>query len=80
MVDQLRRRLALGFPHCLQNARLGDPAEIIVDGGLPPRLNHVEADGTCQGVGLVQSRANAVGGDAALIVTASRLIDGVDRK
>ena len=76
----MRGRLALGFPHRLQDARLGDPAEIVVDGGLPPRLNHVEADGTCQGVGLVQSRANTVGGNTALIAAARRLVESVDRK
>lgn len=31
MVDQLRRRLALGFPQRLQNARLSDAADVVVD-------------------------------------------------
>lgn len=44
MVDQLRRRLALRFPHGFQNTRLGDPAEIVVDGRSPASLHNVEPD------------------------------------
>ena len=39
MVDELRRRLALGLAHRLENARLGDTAEIVVDGRPPARAS-----------------------------------------
>ena len=67
MVDQLRRRLAFRFSNGLQNTGLGDPAEIVVDRWSPPGLDHVESDGTRQHVGLIKSRADAVGRDTALI-------------
>src|SRR6266849_4239314 len=77
MVDQLRRRLAFRFSNGLKNARLGDTAEIVVDGWSPPGLDHVEPDGVRQDIGLVKSSANAVRRDPALIGAASRLIEGV---
>jgi hypothetical protein len=80
MVDQLRRRLALGLPHGIQNTRLGNPAEIVVDGRSPAGLHHVEPDRARQHIGLVETRANAMGGDATLIVAIGWLMDGVDRK
>jgi hypothetical protein len=76
----LRGRLASCFPHRLQNARLGDPAEIVVDGGSPASPHHVQTDSAGQYVGLVEPRADAMSGDAALIVAVGRLIEGVDRK
>ncbi len=78
MVDQLRRRIAFGFSNGLQNAWLGDTAEIIVDGWSPPGLDHVEPDGVRQDIGLVKLSANAVRRDPALIGAVSRLIEGVD--
>lgn len=80
MVDQLSRRLTLGLAHGLQNARLGDPAEIVVDGRSPASPHHVKLHRARQRISLVETRANAVGRDAALIVAVGRLIDGVDRK
>ena len=65
MVDQLRRRIAFRFPNGLQNARLGDTAEIVVDGWSPPGLDHVEPDGARQDIGLVEPAADAMRGDAA---------------
>ena len=75
MVDQLRRRLAFCFPNRLENAGLGDTAEIVVDGWLPAGLDHVEPDGARQDIGLVEPSANAVGGDPALIVAVGRLVE-----
>ncbi len=54
MVDQLRRVLALGLPHRLQDARLGDSAEIGVDRRRPARRRHVEVHGLRQHVGMRQ--------------------------
>src|SRR5712671_747901 len=77
MVDQLRRRLAFRFSNGLKNARLGDTAEIVVDGWSPPGLDHVEPDGVRQDIDLVESSANAVRRDTALIGAVNRLIKGV---
>jgi len=65
VVDQLRRRLALCVPNRRKNAGLGDTAEIVVHRWTPPGLDHVEFNGTRQYIGLVKTRANTVGGDAA---------------
>ena len=48
MVDELRRLLALGFAHRLEDASLGHPAEIVVDGRTPAGRRHVEIDGPRQ--------------------------------
>ncbi len=79
MVDQLRGRLAFRFPNSIENAGFGDAAEIVVDGRFPPRLDHVEPDGPRQDIGLVKA-SDAVGGDTALIVAVSRLVECVYRK
>ena len=75
MVDELSRRLAFCLPNRVENARLGDTAEIVVDRRLPAGLDHVEPDGTGQHIGLLQP-----GGDTALIVAAGRLKESVDGK
>ena len=80
VIDQLRGRLASCFSYRLQNARFGDPAEIVVDGGSPASLHHVEADSAGQHLGLVEPRADAMSRDAALIVAVGRLIEGIYRK
>ena len=36
VVDELHRLRALGLPHCFENTRLGNPAEIVIDGRPPP--------------------------------------------
>ena len=48
MVDELRRLLALGFAHRFEDARLRNPAEIVVDGRTPAGRRHVEVDGPGQ--------------------------------
>ena len=52
MVDQLRGVLAAGFAHRLNDAGLGDAAEIVVDGGRPAGLDHVEAERGGERVGM----------------------------
>src|SRR3979490_2063430 len=65
MVDELRRRLALGLAHRFENTGLGDPTEIIVDARRPTCRDPVEADRTRQDIGLVEPAADAMRGDAA---------------
>src|SRR3546814_5016951 len=48
MVDQTCRLVVLGFGDRHQDARLGDPAEIILDRRLPARRDHIETDRTRQ--------------------------------
>ena len=71
--------LALCLAHRFENARLGDPAEIVVDGRLPAHCCHVESDGASKNVGVVEPSADAMRGDAALIVAVGGLIERVDR-
>jgi hypothetical protein len=80
MVDQLGRRLAFRFSNGFQNAGLGDAAEIVVDRWSPTGLDQVESDGIRQNVGLIKTRADTVGRNAALIGAVSRLVQRVDRK
>lgn len=80
VVNQLRGRLTFCFPHRLEDARLGDPAEIVVDGRSPASLHHVERDLARQYISLVETRADTLSGDTALTVAVGRLIDSVDRK
>src|SRR5262249_13070990 len=76
MIDELSRRLALCLPNRLENAGLGDTAEIVVDRGLPAGLDHVEPDGAGQHISLVEPSLHAVGGNTAFIVAVGRLVDG----
>jgi len=78
VVDELHRLLALYLAHGLENARFGDPAEIVVDGRLPAHCCHVEADGAGKNVGVIEPSAYAVGGDAALIVAVGGLVERID--
>src|SRR6516164_11834458 len=80
MVDELSRRLTFCLPNRVENARLGDTAEIVVDRRLPAGLDHVEPDGTGQHIGLLQPGSDAMGGDTALIVAVGRLKESVDGK
>src|SRR5215472_10813463 len=80
MIDELSRRLALCLTNRLEDAGLGDTAEIVVDRGLPAGLDHVEPDGASQHVGLVEPSLDAMGGDAALVVAVGRLVERVDGK
>src|SRR5690349_19596177 len=52
MLDELGLALALGFPHRHQNAWLGDPAEIVLDGRDLSGRDHVESDGLGESVGM----------------------------
>ena len=52
VLDQLRRRLALGLAHGLEDPRLGDPAEVARDGRAPAGRRHVERHGLGQAVGV----------------------------
>ena len=54
MVDELRRLLALGFAHRLEDASLRHPAEIVVDGRPPAGRRHVEIDGPGQQIAMRQ--------------------------
>ena len=54
VVDELHRLLALYLAHGLENARFGDPAEIVVDGRLPTHCCHVKSDGTGKNVGVIE--------------------------
>src|ERR1700759_4075832 len=80
MVDELSRWLALCLPNRVENARFGDTAEIVVDRRLPAGPDHVEPDGTGQHIGLLHPGSDAMGGDAALIVTVSWFKESVDGK
>jgi hypothetical protein len=75
MVDQLGRRLAFRISNSFENARLGDPAEIVVDGWSPPGLDHVEPDGARQDIGLlcpsVADMARALKSGSSIFMTAS---------
>ncbi|MDA9476716.1 hypothetical protein XI03_19785 [Bradyrhizobium sp. CCBAU 65884] len=62
------KAFALCFSHRLQNARLGDPAEAAVDGRFPAGLHHIEPDRARQYIGLIETRADTMGADVALIV------------
>ena len=80
MVDELSRGFTPRLANRIEDAALGDAAEIAVDGRSPASLDHVEADSTRQHIGLVEPRADATSGDTALIVAVSRLIERVGRK
>ena len=78
VVDELHRLLALCLANGLENARFGDPAEIVVDGRPPAHCCHVESDGAGKDVGVIEP-SYAVRGDAALIVAVGGLVERIDR-
>ena len=51
MVDQPNHLLAPGFTHRFEDARLGDPAQVVGSSGLPTCLCHIEADGAGDMIG-----------------------------
>src|SRR3546814_19305473 len=53
MIDQLGRSIALGFRHCLQDARLGHPVQVILRRRFPAGGGHVERHGAGELVGMV---------------------------
>ena len=79
VVDKLHRLLTLGLTNRFENTRLGNPAEIVVDGRLSTRGNHLESDGARKDVGVIEPSADSVGGDAALIVAVGGLVERIDR-
>ena len=68
MIDELRRLLALRLPHRFEDARLRNPAEVIVDGRGPAGRRHVEVHRARQRVGVSEAPRAA----------APRLMHGVD--
>ena len=80
VVDKLNGLLALCLAHRIENAGLGDSAEIVVDGRFPACCHHVESDGTSQDIGLVEPAANTMRGDVTLIIAIGRLVERVDRR
>ncbi len=70
MVDQLCRVLAPGVPHRGQDARLGDPAEIVVHRRRPASFHHVELRRPGEPVGMRQCARPTVPG----------FMHGVDRR
>ena len=55
MVDELRRLLALGLAHGFEDARLRNPAEIVIDGRRPAGGGQVEIDGPGELVAMRES-------------------------
>src|SRR5688572_10489899 len=70
MVDQLRRHLALALAHGLENAGLGDAAEIVVGRRPPAVFDEVEPDCGRESVGLGDALLDTVLGDAIIAVAA----------
>src|SRR5581483_10217820 len=64
MIDELRRRLALGLAHRLEDAGLGHTAEIIIDRRPPSGFDHVQSDGAREPVALYEPALDAMDGDA----------------
>jgi hypothetical protein len=70
VADELCLTVAFCLPHGLQDARLGDPAEIIVDGWCPARHDHVEIKRLGDPIGMSERARAPVPG----------LYDGVEAK
>src|SRR3546814_4397702 len=72
MVDQTCRLVVLGFGDRHQDARLGDPAEIILDRRLPARRDHIETDRTRQHMAVREPPLDAMRRHPA-VIAAGRL-------
>ena len=77
MVDELRRAFTGAFAHGFENARLGDPAEIIADRWPPPSLHHVEPGRPCQPVGLGEAQLQGLLADTGAAIGVGPLIERV---
>src|SRR5262245_44746260 len=77
MADELHSLLALGLPHRLEDARLGDSAEVVVDSRSPTGLNHVENDGAGETVGLRDALVHTMCRDAWTTEAVTLLVKGV---
>ncbi len=55
VIDELRRLLALRVPHRLEDARLRNAAEVIVDGRGPAGRRHVEVHRAGQRIGVSEA-------------------------
>ncbi len=60
MVDKLRGGLAPGLANRFEDPTLGDTTEIVVDGGPPANLRHVEIDRTHQPIRLIEATLQAI--------------------
>jgi phage-related minor tail protein len=60
MLDQARRLRTLGLGDRFENARLGDPAEIILDSWCPARRDHVESHRAGEDMGMVDPACDRV--------------------
>src|SRR5579884_1127560 len=78
MIDELRRRLALGLAHRLEDAGLGDPAEIIVDRRPPSGFDHVQSDSAREAVGLYEPALDAMDGHARTAIAVALLVERID--
>src|ERR1700730_5956077 len=77
MVDELRRLLALCLPPRFEDAGLSDAAEVVVDGGPPTDLDHVETDGAGEPVGLGDTVLDTVRRDTRTAVAVALLVEGI---
>src|SRR6185437_6404637 len=78
VVDELRGLFALRLAHRLEDAGLGDTAEIVVDGRPPAGLEHVEPNRARKTIGLDETALDAVNRDAWAAVAVALLIEGID--
>ena len=78
MVDELRGLLALRLAHRLEDAGLGDAAEIVVDRRPPAGLDHVEPDRAREAIGLDETALHAVNRDARAAIAVALLVERID--
>src|SRR5579883_2996661 len=78
MIDELRGLLTLGLAHRLEDAGLGDPAEIIIDRRPPSGFDHVQSDSAREPVGLNEPALDAMDGDARATIAVALLVERID--
>ena len=61
-----------------QDPTLGDATEIVVDGGPPANLRHVEIDRTHQAIRLIEATLQAMGGHAGTAIAIDFLEQRID--
>ena len=67
MIDQRCGLLAPGFGHRSKDVRLGHPAEVVLDPGLPACGHHVEIDCAGEDMGMLDAPRHRVGGNPAIV-------------